>query len=152
MSGLAQLCFKANVAHEEFVVLLPYGMAFRVTVKHDVLHVIRKDLLRHAHVLKCVEHPDEQVFLLGVWEKLHISLSACVADHGETGNLVGRSASGFNSDKVPVHLVTLAGKRLISSAPVSLRRYDHSLRREKILMVSDIVFYGGFSTFVAALP
>ena len=32
MPGLAQLCFKADISHEEFIILLPDGTSFIVTL------------------------------------------------------------------------------------------------------------------------
>ncbi|WP_204884830.1 hypothetical protein, partial [Pseudoflavonifractor phocaeensis] len=41
---------------------------------------------RHPHVLKGMDHPNKQIFLLGIWEKLNVALAAVVADHNRASN------------------------------------------------------------------
>jgi len=51
---------------------------------HDAFHVVRQDLFRDSHVLKGVDHADEQVFLLGIGKELDEHTAAVVAAESKT--------------------------------------------------------------------
>lgn len=60
------------------------------------------------HVAKGVDHANEQVLLLCVRKKLHIPLTAVVADHGKTGSVVFAAVVIQNLGEASVHLVGLS--------------------------------------------
>lgn len=73
MAGFAELCLKTKSLHEGLVVLLPYRMALQIPVQHDAFHIVSQDKSGHPHVLKGMDHSNEQVFLFGVGKKLNVA-------------------------------------------------------------------------------
>ena len=122
MSGLAQLCLKAYGFHEGLIILLPDGMAFQISSDDYALHVVSQYIPRNAHILKRMNHADEKIFLLGVWEKFYISLTAVMANHGKASTFYSGPIICDNIDKAPVHLVRFArlgAETSASSFPVA---------------------------------
>ena len=124
-----------EIVHQPYDVSKHIDMHYHYPLQIQFLICISLLLLSLNH------HSNEQILLLGVWEKLHVALSAGMADHGKAGDLVGRSVSGFDGYESPVHLVAFTGHGLVTPPAISLRRHDHSLWREKVQVVSDVIFY-----------
>ena len=144
--GLAEFGLETHSPHELLVVALPDGLAVLAPPDHHALHVVREDILRDPHVLEGVNHANEQVFLLGVGEELHIPLTTMVADHGEAGGGVFFSQVGLNLGKAPVHLERLAGGCSVSPPPVSLRSNRITDRRDEMLVGQDVVLNRGLAS------
>lgn len=64
---------------------LPYGMSFGIPVNYNTLHVVCKYLFRNTEKGKAMQHTDEEIFLLGIGEKLDVCRSAMMADHNKAG-------------------------------------------------------------------
>ena len=143
MAGFAELCLKAEGFHEGLIVLLPDRMAFHVPVQHDAFHIVSQDNFGHSHVLKGMDHPNEQVFLLGIGEKLNVALAAVVADHGEACRTVCVSVVVQHICEAPVHLVGLARRCGVTASSVSLGSNLLPFGRDKVLVSGDIFFYNG---------
>lgn len=58
-------------------------MPLQIPVQHDAFHIVSQDNFGHPHILKGMDHPNEQIFLLSIGEKLDVTLAAVVADHSE---------------------------------------------------------------------
>jgi hypothetical protein len=151
VSGLAKLRFKAKVAHEQFVVLLPDRTALIIPADDDALHVVREDILRDAHVQEGMDHTDEEILLAGIGEEFDIAFSTAMADHGKAGNPIGFSLFGLHFDESPIHLVGLAGSCPISSAAVSLWGDHLALGRDKVLVGGDVILNNRFSALEPVL-
>ena len=121
MSGLAQLCLKAYGFHEGLIILLPDGMAFQISSDDYALHVVSQYIPRNAHILKRMNHADEKIFLLGVWEKFYISLTAVMANHGKASSLKLSAAVIQDFRKAPVHLEGFSRICCITLATAYLR-------------------------------
>ena len=93
----------------------------QIAVQNDTLHVVRQDIFGHAHPLERMNHPDEQVFLLGIGKELHIALSAVMTNHGETGHREFLSVAGvfLHFGKAPIHLEGFAGAGSVPASTVS---------------------------------
>ena len=115
-----------------------------VTPVNYALHVVRKDILRHAHVAEGVDHTNEQIFLLCVWEELHIPLSAVVANHSEAGGIVLASVISLYFREASVHLKRLSGASRVTASTVPLRLNCMTRGRNKMLVGSNIVLDDGF--------
>ena len=129
MSGFAKLCLKTEVAHKEFIILLPYRVSFGIPAGYDALHVIGKNFLRDSHVHERMNHSDEQVLLFCIRKKLNITLSAGVAYHCKTGYLVDLACSGLHGYEAPVHLVAFTRACFIPPTTVTLWSHDLTLGR-----------------------
>lgn len=116
-------------------------MALQIPVQHDAFHIVGQDSFGHSHVLKGMDHPNEQVFLLGVGEKLNAALAAMVADHGESCRTVGVSVVVQHTCKAPVHLIGLTRHCGVTTPSVSLGNNLLPFGRDKVLISSDIFFY-----------
>ena len=79
-------------------------------MEDNALHVVGQNVLGDAHVRKAVDHPDEQVLLLGVGKELHIHLAAVMADHGEACYSRFVAIRIDNMCESPVHLVRFSRK------------------------------------------
>lgn len=66
MPRLTELRLKADGLHERLIILLPYRMSLQIPADDHALHIVRKDEARNAHVLKGVDHTDEEVFCLAL--------------------------------------------------------------------------------------
>ena len=126
VAGLTELSLETHSPHELLIVLLPKGIPVLVPPDNHAFHVVRKDILRDAHVPEPVEHTNEQVFLLGVGEELHIPLTAVVADHSKAGNRVFFSGERLDLGKAPVHLERVSGAGGVPPPTVSLQEQPHS--------------------------
>ena len=102
----AQLCFKTELPMKSSNLFVKRAH-FHIAAKRDALYAVRRNFMWYAHILKDVVYVDEQAFLIDNWKKLHITRAAFVTDHGKARNLVGRSVSSFDCDKVSAHLITL---------------------------------------------
>jgi hypothetical protein len=85
-----------------------------------------------------MDHPDEEVFLLGIWEEFDKPLAAVMTDHGEAGTFVRLSVICFHLNEAPVHLVSFAGTCLKAPAAVALRISDKASGRKQILMFLQV--------------
>ena len=83
MTGFAKLRSNTERFHESFVILVPYGMPFRITTGNDALHVIGQDGLRNAEPLERMDHSNKQVLLFGIRKEFNIARSAMMAHHRE---------------------------------------------------------------------
>lgn len=145
MAGLAEFRLETHSPHELLIVLLPKWIPLLFPPDDHAFHVVREDILGDAHVPEPVEHTNKQVFLLGVGEKLHILLTAVVADHSKAGNEVFFSGIRTDLGKAPVHLVCLARAGSVTPPTVSLRSNRITGRRNKVLVSSDIVFHNALT-------
>ena len=150
MPGFTQLCLKAEVVHEELVILLPYGVAFLVAADHDAPHVVREDLVRDPEMEERVDHPDKQVFLLRIRKELHVPFPAGMTDHDKTGDLIRITIGRFHGHKAPVHLVAFARRSNVTPAAVSLRGNDLTPGREQVFMRRHIPLYGRLAPGIPA--
>ena len=108
---------------------------------HHTLHVVRKHILRDAHVPESVQHSNEQVLLLCVREELDKRRPTMVAAHGKASSLVLVSGAVQDLCKAPVHMKRFSGSRLISPSPVALRLHQMPLGGYKVLMCGNIDLY-----------
>src|SRR5699024_978423 len=120
--GVAELCLKAEGFHESLVVLLPDRMAIQIPVQHDAFHIVSQDNFGHAHVLKGMNHSNEQVFLLSIGEKLNVALAAMVADHSEACRTVCISVVVQHICEAPVHLVGFSRRCAVTASTVPDRK------------------------------
>lgn len=127
------------------------AMALQITVQHNAFHIVGKHNLGHSHVHKGVDHPNEQVFLPGVGEKLNVPLTAVVTDHGEACCTVGISVIVQHICEAPVHLVGLARRCGVTAPSVSLRRHLLPLGRYEMLVGGNVFFYNGGSSVKTGL-
>ena len=141
VAGFAEFCLKTKGLHEGLIVLLPDRMALQITVQHDAFHIVRQDHSGHPHILKGMDHPNKQVFLLGVWEKLNIALAAVVADHSEACRTVCVSVVVQYICEAPVHLVGLARRCGITASTVSLGSNLLPLGRDEMLVSGNVPFH-----------
>ena len=151
MTGFAQLGLKAHIQHESFVIHLPDGLSVQIPAESHALHVVRQNIFGNAHVLKSVDHTDEQILLLGVGEELDIPYAAVVADHGEACAHKHIAQIVLHLHEAPVHLERFSGRRRISTATVSLRSYKLTLGRNKVAVSGNVVFYRGHAAAVPCL-
>ena len=149
MAGLTELSLETHSPHELLIVLLPKGMPVLVPPDNHAFHVVRKDILRDAHVPEPVEHTNEQIFLLGVGEELHIPLTAVVADHSKAGNRVFFSGERLDLGKAPVHLERVSGAGGVPPPTVSLRSNRIASRRNEMLVRQDVVFNRGLAASIS---
>ena len=143
MAGFAELSLKTKVFHKGLVVLLPDRMALQIPVQHNAFNIVSQDDSGHPHVLKGMDHPNEQVFLLGVREKLSVVLATVVAGHSEACCTICVSVVVQHICETPVHLVGLARRCGVTAPSVSLGSTLLPFGRDKVLMSSDIFFYNG---------
>ena len=141
MAGFAELCLKTKVFHEDLVVLLPDRIALQIPVQHNAFHIVSQDDSGHPHVLKGVDHPNEQVFLLGVRKKLNVALAAVVADHSEACCTVCVSVVVQHICEAPVHLVGLTRRCDVTAPSVSLGSNLLPFGRDEMLMSGDVPFH-----------
>ena len=66
---------------------MPDGLAFEVAVQDDALHVVREHVCWNAEAFEAVNHPDEEVLLLGIREELDVAGTAMVAGHDKARTL-----------------------------------------------------------------
>ncbi len=83
MVRLAEPRPEPDARHEGRVVHLPDRPALDVAPGRDAPHVVRQDVIRHAHDHEGVDHAYEEVLLPGVREELDVGRSAMVAHHRE---------------------------------------------------------------------
>ena len=139
MTRLAEFRLKANGLHERLVILLPDWQTAHVAADHDAFHVVRKHIARDPHVAESVDHPDEQVFLLGIREELNVPLSAMMADHCKACSLKLPAAVVQNFGEAPIHLEGLSRFRGEPPASVALWSNELPLCRDQVLMLCDVV-------------
>ncbi len=87
VTRFAQSRLKIQVVHESLVIPLPDGGAFHVPANDYAFHVVRKDMMGHAHIPEGMDHADEQAFLLSVREEFDVPYPAVMTHHFEA---VGR--------------------------------------------------------------
>ena len=126
-------------------------MPVLVPPDNHAFHVVRKDILRDAHVPEPVEHTNEQIFLLCIGEELYIPLPAVVANHSEAGGVVFTSIVCLYLRKAPVHLKRLSGTGRVPSPTVSLRFNCMTRGGNKIMVGRDVVLDDGFTTSESTL-
>lgn len=141
MAGFAELCLKTKSLHEGLVVLLPDRMALQIPVQHDAFHIVSQDEFGHPHVLKGMDHSNEQVFLFGVGKKLNVALAAVVADHSEACRTVGVSVVVQHICEAPVHLVGLARCCGVTTSTVSLGSNLFPLGWDEVLVSGNVPFH-----------
>ena len=141
MTWLTQLCIKADISHEQFVVLLPDRVSLIVTFYNNTLHVIGKDKFRYTHIQKGMYHTYEQILLLCVGKEFYIPLPTAMADHCKACNLILITVLCLYFHEAPVHLISFARSSLITPSTVSLRGYDLAFGRYKIAMSRYIILY-----------
>ena len=134
VAGLAKLRAEAKIAHKQLIILLPDRMALIIPADNNTFHVVRKDMLRNAHIQECMNYADKQVLLPCIREEFNIAVSTAMADHGKAGELVFLTPLRFYLDESPVHLVGFARIGLVSPATVSLRCHDLTLGWNQVLM------------------
>ena len=142
MPRLAELCLEAHGLHECLIILLPHRMPFHVPVKDYALHVVCEDKSRNAHILKGVDHADEEVFLPGIGKELHVPLPAMMADHSEAGHLKLGSVWIQNLCEAPIHLKCFPRLGRVTATAVALRRDLLPLGRQEMLVRGDVTFDG----------
>ena len=99
------------------------------------------DNFGHPHILKGMDHPNEQIFLLGIGEKLDVTLAAVVADHSEACCTVCVSVVVQHICKAPVHLVGLARRCCVTASTVPLGSNLLPFGRDKVLVSGDVPFH-----------
>lgn len=151
MVRLAELGVKPYCPHKRLVILLPHGMTVQITAENNALHVVCQHIPGDAHVLKRVDHPYKEVFLLGIGKELNITLSTMVADHSEASYAVGLSIVVQYVGKAPVHLVSLTGICGITATSVALWYNLLPLGRKKMFMGGNVVLDNGQLTIKAGL-
>ena len=149
MAGLAELRLEAEGAHERLVVALPDGMALRIALHDDGLHVVGKHVARHAHAAERVNHPDEQVLLAGVGKEFDVAFAAVMADHREAGYLVGGAPWVLHLDEPPVHLEALARACLVAAPSIALGIGELPPGGDEVGMRRDVVLDDGEAAGVA---
>ena len=100
--------------------MVPDRMTIRITTNHNAFHVVRKDIFRDTQPFECVDHADEQIFLLGIREELNIPLASVVTDHYKAGNFIWVAMACIHVHKAPIHLVTLTGITGVTTATIAL--------------------------------
>lgn len=108
MVWLAQSGLESDGLHENFIVMVPDRSSVAVSFCNDGLHVVCKNSFWNAHILECMKHSDEQIFLLCVWKEFNEPLSAMMANHGKAGCLDYFAVLCKNINKSPVHLIALS--------------------------------------------
>ena len=88
-----------------------------------------------------MNHPNEEVFLLGIREELHIPFSAMVTDHGKAGGTPSVAITGFHVYEAPIHLERFSGLGRIPSPSVALRCHNLPLRRHETQMICNIYLH-----------
>ena len=138
MAGLAELRLKTYRFHKRLIVFLPDRMSLKIPVKHDTFHVVGQDMLWNPHIFECVKHSNEQVFLLGIGEELHILLTAVVAHHGKAGNIVFAAVVVHHFGESPVHLVGFSRLRGEPAATAALWRHQLTLGGNEMFMGCNV--------------
>ena len=105
---LAKASVESYVSHKEFIIVLPDWLSLWISADHYTLHVVYQSLLRHTHGQECMNHSDEEVFLLGIWKKLDIALSTAVTDHGRACDVGRISVLIINIHESPIHWIAFA--------------------------------------------
>ena len=96
-------------------------MSIQIPADDHALHIIREDKARNAHVLKGVDHTDEEVFLPRVGKELHIPLSAMMADHSKAGDPVDSPLAVHHLREAPIHLESFSRLCHVAATAVPLR-------------------------------
>lgn len=142
MSGSAQLCFKADCIHKDFVIMVPDWMPFRITMKHNTLHVVCKYMFRNSHTFESMDHTNKEIFRFCVRKEFYISFAAMMADHCKASHFIRSFITRIHVYESPVHLIAFASLTGVTASAVSLRRNCLSFWRDEIPMIFDISFYG----------
>ena len=93
----------------------------QIPADDHALHIIREDGARNAHVLKGVDHTDEEVFLPRVGKELHITLSAMMADHSKASDSVDSPLAVQHLREAPIHLESFSRLCHVAATAVPLR-------------------------------
>ena len=126
-------------SHKGFIILLPDRIPFEIPVEDHAFHIVSQNVFGNAHIGKTMDHSDEQIFLSGIGEELHIPLTAVMADHGEAGHLVLTAVIVHHIGEPPVHLECFARFRGKTAAPVSLGFRQLPLGRHKKFVGRNII-------------
>ena len=119
---------------------MPDGLAFEVAVQDDALHVVREHVCWNAEAFEAVNHPDEEVLLLGIREELDVAGTAMVAGHDKARTLEGAAGACHHIREAPVHLERIPRRRLVPAAAIPLRCNDLSLGRQEVFVPCNILF------------
>ena len=149
MPWLAKLCFKADRLHEDFIVMVPYRTTFKISFQDDRFHVVGQNFLWNAHILECVNHSDEQVFLLCIRKELYVFHSTVMTDHGKACRLIFKSRIIADFCKSPVHLESLAWSCEVSQASASLCCNQLPCSRHKKFVCHYVSLYTTQASLVA---
>ena len=72
MPGLTEPSLESHSPHELLIVGLPDRLAVLVPSDDRTLHIVGENIPGNTHVLKGMDHANEQILLLGIGEELHI--------------------------------------------------------------------------------
>lgn len=106
------------------------------------LSIMCYTLLWNPHIAESMEHPNEQIFLLGIGKELYILLTAMVAHHGKAGNIVFAAVIVHHFGEAPVHLVGFSRLRSEPAATAALWCYHLTLGGDEMFMRCDVIFNG----------
>ena len=126
-------------------------MPLHVSVNDHTLHVAREDKCRNTHVLKCINHTDEEILLPGVREKLYIPLPAIMTNHSEASNMKLGTIWIKDLCKPLVHLERFSWPGHIASTMVALWRKLLALGRQKMFVRSNVFFYDCCAALISCL-
>jgi len=141
---------ESHALHELGVLGVPDGLALRVAVRHDALHVVGEHVVGHAEVEERVDHAYEEALLARVGEELDEEAAAVVAYQREAGDLEGEAQAVDDVHEAPVHLEGLARLRLEAPAAVALRLdRELALGGHQVPVLLDVDLHGRAAALVA---